>query len=192
MPDATPDRPTQLAIRSGASPVAASFAPITSPDVGEHCAVGLDAADITEFFSRPIGSFQGADYQRSFRLADGRVLWTFQDAFIAGRLVHNVGMIQSGRCFTVLNSGARSWLLGDSTSHMRRWHWILDGGISPDGSLVNLFVVQMNEHGSSYLSRVRPTALRRVVLDASTLDVVYVIDEEATGADLSGWSCDKR
>jgi len=71
---------------------------------------------------------------------------------------------------------------------MRQWHWILDGGISPDGSTVNLFVVQMNENGNSYLSRVRPTALRRVVLDGSTLEVVDVLDEEATGVDLYGWS----
>ena len=60
------------------------FAPISSPDVGDHCASGLDAAAITEFFSQPIGSFQGADYQRALRLADDRVLWTFQDAFVSG------------------------------------------------------------------------------------------------------------
>jgi hypothetical protein len=180
--------PPQLAVGADPSPAADPFAPITSPDVGEHCAAGLEAGDINEFFSRPIGSFQGADYQRAFRLADDRVLWTFQDAFISGTLVHNVGMIQSGRCFTMLNSGARSWLLGDSTSHMRQWHWILDGGVNSAGDAVHLFVVQMNENGSSYLSRVRPTAIRRVVLDASTLEVVDVIDEEASGDDLYGWS----
>jgi hypothetical protein len=169
------------------SATADPFAPIASPDVGDHCAGGLDADGITDFFSEPIGDFQGADYQRAFRLADGRVLWTFQDAFLSGTLVHNVAMIQSGRCFTMLNSGARSWLLGGLTRHMRRWHWILDGSMNADGTEIHLFVVQMDETGKRYLTRPRPTALRRVVVDAMTLDPIDVIDEPATGADLYGW-----
>lgn len=169
-------------------PVADPFGPITSPDVGDHCAASLDAADISAFFSQRIGRFQGADYQRALRLADGRVLWTFQDAFVSGTLVHNVGMVQSGRCFTVLNSGSRSWLLGDLTSHMHQWQWILDGSMSADGTEVHLFVVQMNETGPRYLSRNRPTALRRVVLDATTLTPIRVVDEAAQGEDLYGWS----
>ncbi len=98
------------------------------------------------FFSEPIGALQGADYQRALRLDDARVLWTFQDAFISGTLVHNVGVLQSGRCFTLLNDGARSWLFADTTVHMHQWHWILDGGQASDGS-VHLFVAQMNERG---------------------------------------------
>jgi hypothetical protein len=172
----------------------APFGPVTSPDVGDHCAPSLGAADMTEFFSNPIGSFQGADYQRAFRLADGRVLWTFQDAFVSGNLVHNVGMVQSGRCFTMLKSGAswwlsgsRSWLLGHLTSPMQQWHWIFDGGMNSTGTEFHLFVVEMNEIGSSYLSRTRPTAMRRVVLDATTLEVVTVVEEAPTGDDLYGW-----
>ncbi|MGA9275591.1 hypothetical protein [Ilumatobacter sp.] len=163
------------------------FAPVTSPGVGDYCAAGLSADELSEFFARPIGGFQGADYQRAFKLEDGRVLWTFQDAFIQGTLVHNVGMVQSGRCFTVLNDGGRSWLLGDLTSHMRQWHWILDGGPAADGT-VQLFVVQMNETGGSYLTRTRPSTLRRVVLDSATLEVLDVIDEPPTGEDLYGWA----
>jgi hypothetical protein len=72
-------------------PTSDPFAMITSPDVGDHCAEGLSADALTDFFSEPIGALQGADYQRAFRLADDRVLWTFQDAFISGTLVHNVG-----------------------------------------------------------------------------------------------------
>ena len=164
------------------------FAPISSPDVGDHCASSLDASDITEFFSQPVGTFQGADYQRAFRLTDDRVLWTFQDAFVSGTLVHNVGIIQSGRCFTLLNDGAKSWLLGDVTSHMQQWQWILGGGTNSDGTQLHVYVVQMNETGSSYLSRTRSSALRRVVLDASTLEVVEVIDEPILEGDLYGWS----
>jgi hypothetical protein len=168
--------------------VVSAFAPITSPDVGDHCSAGLEADDITDFMSEPIGDLQGADYQRTFRLADDRVLWTFQDAFVSGTLVHNVGMIQSGRCFTLLNSGARSWLLSDLTDHMRQWQWILDGTMNADGTEVHLFVVQMNETGGGYLSQSRPTAMRRVVLDAATLEPVDIIEESLTGDDLYGWS----
>ena len=165
-----------------------AFAPLTSPDIGDHCAAGLDAQDISDFFSLPIGDFQGADYQRALRLPDDRVLWTFQDAFIGDTLVHNVGMVQSGRCFTLLNDGARSWLLAEDTSHMRQWQWILGGGIGTDGTQIHLFVVQMNETGDAYLSRTRPTAFRRVVLDAGTLHTVEVVDESTAGGELYGWS----
>ncbi|MEM9038843.1 MAG: hypothetical protein AAGD33_02990 [Actinomycetota bacterium] len=182
MAEMTP--PVVATVSDGADPLAR----VTSPDVGEYCADGLDAAGLTAFFDRPIGEFDGADYQRAFRLDDGRVLWTFQDGFVGGSLVHNVGMVQSGRCFTVLNERRRSWLLADSTSHMTRWHWILDGAMHADGSTFHLFVVEMTETGSTYLARARPTALRRVVLDASTLEVVDVIDDEIIDDDLFGWS----
>ena len=116
------------------------------------------------------------------------MLWTFQDAFIGDTLVHNVGMVQSGRCFTLLNDGARSWLLAEDTSHMRQWQWILGGGIGPDETRYHLFVVQMNETGDAYLSRTRPTAFRHVVLDAGTLHTVEVVDESTAGGELYGWS----
>jgi hypothetical protein len=181
-PDATPERVVETMLAPD------PLGPVTSPDVGDHCASSFDAADLTDFFSQPIGDFQGADYQRAFRLPDDRVLWTFQDAFISGILVHNVGIIQSGRCFTLLNTGARSWLLGELTSHMQQWQWILDGGVNADMTKFHLFVVQMNETGGSYLSRTRPTTLRRVVLDASSLDVLDVIDEPDRDGELYGWS----
>jgi len=172
---------------SAGVPLADPFGPVTSPDVGDHCAASLDAADITEFFAHPIGSFAGADYQRALRLPDDRVLWTFQDVFLAGTLVHNVGMIQSGRCFTLLNDATTPWLFGNRTSRMQRWHWILGGGLSADGTLIHLFVVQMDETGGSYLSRTRPTALHRVVLDAVNFGVVEVVDESWSDGDLYGW-----
>ena len=161
---------------------------ITSPDVGEHCADDLSAEALTRFFSDRIGEFGGADYQRAVRLPDDRVLWTFQDAFVDGALLHNVAMVQSGRCFSRLGRTDRSWLLDDLTSSLRRWHWILDGVVSADGLRVHLYVVEMEETGPRYLSRTRPRALRRVVLDAAALDVVDIVVEPATGDDLYGWS----
>lgn len=164
------------------------WGPITSPDVGNHCADGLAVDDLARFFAESIGPLQGADYQRAIRLPDDRVLWTFQDGFVDGVLVHNVGVVQSGRCFTVVNDDRRSWLLPDLTHHLTRWHWILGGDVGDAGTTVTLFVVQMEETGDSYLTRPRPTVLRRVVLDARTLDVVDVVVEPATGEDLYGWS----
>lgn len=165
------------------------FAPVTSRDEGEHCAANLDAAGIGDFFSQPIGTFQGADYQRAFKLPDGRVLWTFQDAFVSGTLVHNVAMVQSGRCFTTLNNGARSWLLGDQTSHMSQWHWIFDGAVSADGTEFHLYIAQMTARTGNYIDgKVDVTGLDRVVLDAATLDVKTVIAETIEGLDLYGWS----
>lgn len=183
-----PARVERSADRLAETTQAVSLNVLTSPDHGEHCASGFDAAGLTEFFASPIGSFGGADYQRAVRLADDRVLWTFQDAFIDGTLVHNVGMVQSGRCFSMLNNGARSWLFGDQTSHMRKWHWILGGAINSDGTEIDVFVVEMTETGQTYLDKPRPTALRRVVLDASTLEVRGTFDEVSSDGDLYGWS----
>ena len=72
-------------------------------------------------------------------------------------------MVQSGRCFTTLNNGARSWLLGDQTSHMRQWHWIFDGAASTDGTEFHLYVAQMTARTDDYIDgRVDVTALDRV------------------------------
>ena len=70
---------------------------------------------------------------------------------------------------------------------MRQWQWILGGGTNTDGTQIHLFVVQMSETGSTYLSRTRATALRRVVLDAATLAVLDVVEEPTNGDDLYGW-----
>lgn len=161
---------------------------LTSPDVGAECADGLSAADLSAFFGAPIGSFQGADYQRATRLPDDRVLWTFQDAFLDGVLVHNAGLIQSGRCFTLLNRERRSWLFPEETIHQRRWYWPLAGAPTNDGTLIALFVVEMHEAGSTFLSHPIPTRVHRVELDVTTLGVVATHDESATLPDLYGWS----
>jgi len=182
---AAPDRPVDIP----ELPTSEPFAAVTSPDAGDHCAANLDADGLGDFFGGTIGTFQGADYQRSFKLPDGRVLWTFQDAFVSGTLVHNVGMVQSGRCFTTLNNGARSWLLGDQTSHMRQWHWIFDGAANADGTEFHLYVAQMTARTDDYIDgRVDVTGLDRVVLDAATLGVKTVVPETIEGRDLYGWS----
>lgn len=166
----------------------ASLSPLRSPDVGDHCATGLGAGDLSEFFARPIGSIQGGDYQRAIRLPDDRVLWTLQDAFVDGHLVHNVAMVQSGRCFSMLGRDHESWLFDGDTVPERRWHWILGGDVGRDESEVHLFVVEMGEPGPHYLSNATPVALRRVVVDAATLEPERIVDVAATGHDLYGWT----
>ena len=148
----------------------------------------MSADDLTALFGAPIGSFQGADYQRAIRLPDDRVLWTFQDAFLDGVLAHNAGLIQSGRCFSLLNRDQRSWLFPAETIDRRRWYWPLAGAPASDGTLIVLFVVEMHETGSTFLSHPIPMRVHRVELDAATLDVVASHDEPATLPDLYGWS----
>lgn len=183
-----PATATVRANRIGNQHVSDPFDALRSPDAGEHCAAGLGAADLAAFFAQPIGRLQGSDYQRALRLPDDRVLWTFQDAFIDGQLVHNAALIQSGRCFTLLNEGTHPWLLAELTSRFKRWHWILDGTIVADRTQITLFVVEMHELGATYLTSVRPVHVRRVTLDARSLTVVSIVDELRTGDDLYGWS----
>jgi hypothetical protein len=163
------------------------FGPVTSRDHGDVCIDGLTASDLSRLLAGAVDGLQGADYQRAIRLPDDRVLWTFQDAFIGDALVHNAAILQSGRCFTLLNTAGRSWLLADETAHMQRWHWILGGGMTDDDR-VALFVVEMIETGRSYLSETRPVQVRRVELDVVDFSVVAVFDEPSAGADLYGWS----
>src|SRR5262245_6102746 len=79
----------------------------------------VPAVDLTAAFAAGPDGFRGADYQRAIDLPDGRRLWTFQDAFVArsgggDALVHNVGVVQDGACFDLLQSGSAerpaSWL----------------------------------------------------------------------------------
>lgn len=165
-----------------------ALGPLTSPDVGASCADGLDAEHLNAFVSDGIAGIGGADYQRAIRLPDDRVLWTFQDAFVNGRLLHNVAVIQSGRCFTRVGPGDRSWLFADDTDHQRRWFWVLDGVVSADETTVELFVVEMRETGPQYLSRTRPSALRRVTVDLSNLEATGAVEEPWLDDRLYGWS----
>jgi hypothetical protein len=176
------------ATRIGTQLLVDRFGPITSVDAGPNCATSLSAADLAAFFSGPIGPFQGGDYQRTVRLPDDRVLWTFQDAFIEGALVHNAAFVQSGRCFTLLDPSRASWLLADETIPLRRWHWILGGDVTTDRTRIALFVVEMRETGDRYLHRPRPVVLRRIDLDATSLEVIGMREQPRTGDDLYGWS----
>jgi hypothetical protein len=130
------------------------------------CAAGTGARALTARFREGIGPLIGADYQRAFPLPDGRRLWVFQDAFIRTSkgtisLVHNVGLLQEGPCFTLLRSGTaddpRPWIAAGRTSQERRWFWPLGGTVAADGTF-RLFVAEMIERGPRYLSNPEPVA----------------------------------
>ena len=161
--------------------------PITSPDRGDWCAAGLDAASLTRFWSQQLGDDSGGDYHHALRLPDGRVLWTVQDAIIAGRLVHNAGFIQSGRCFTLLNDGTRPWLMADETDPEHHWFWILSGSPAADGT-IQLFVAEMTELGDHYLAHAEPQATWLVTVDATSLQQIEAELAPDSSTDLYGFS----
>ena len=173
------------------------LAPVTSPNSGAWCANGTDAASLNAFFSQAHGTFYGADYQRSYRLPDGRVLWMFQDAFITNTagvktLQHNVGMIQSGRCFSLLRAGTsavpKSWILWDKTVDRHVWYWPMGGAPSADGKTFQLFMAEMTERGSGYLTKTEPTAMYIVNIRVSDLWVTGYAKAPDTSGELYGWS----
>ena len=142
------------------------------------CTTSNDPAGLNNFFeSGP--AIAGADYQRAFALADGRVLWLFQDAFIRSRngttFTHNAGLVQSGRCFTLLQGGTLAspaeYLFADMTQRQRHWFWPLAGDMGSDGRF-HLFVAEMRENGPSYLTFTEPIATWVVTIDLNTLQVV--------------------
>jgi hypothetical protein len=158
------------------------------------CAAGTTAADLTAFFAGgdPI---IGADYQRAYPLPGGRILWLFQDAFLptthGPQLVHNVGLLQSGRCFQLLRNGSTdaptSYLLPELTDRYDRWFWPLGGDVGAGGDL-HVFVAELREHGPKYLTRTEPIATWLVTIDVADLSVVERRYAPDASAELYGWS----
>ncbi len=197
---ATPTRgPSTQVTETLASPTETTFVRITAMNPAEQlaepvCAAGTTAADLTAFFDG--GSpMIGADYQRAYPLPDGRVLWLFQDAFLptsnGSQLVHNVGLLQSGRCFQLLRNGSAdvptSYLLPELTDRYHRWFWPLGGDVGTDGNL-HVFVAEMRERGPRYLTRTEPIATWIVTIDADSFDVLAAGLARNPSAELYGWS----
>ncbi len=154
---------------------------------------GPDA--LSRMFDSEPGGVIAADYQRAVPLPDGRTLWLFQDATIrlpppavppvptvppsppapTERLLHNIGIVQAGSCFTVLHGGTdaepTAWLLGNLTQPFAHWFWPLGAEMGNDGVLY-VFVAEMYERGGLYLSATEPTRTRVVAIDPATLNVV--------------------
>jgi hypothetical protein len=170
--------------------------PEDTAEVASSCLDEEVTADsLNERFENGVGDMIGADYQRAFELADGRVLWVFQDAVFADgadgtSLVHNGGAIQDGMCFETLASHdgglAESWVAADDTQPFTHWYWPLDGYQHDDDTFV-LFLAEMAERGNHYLDNATPVATRTVEIDLATLDPGPLARAPNPGTDLYGF-----
>lgn len=143
------------------------------------CTTSTDPSGLNKFFETG-PALAGADYQRPFALPDGRVLWLFQDVYFRGRngtasFAHDGGLVQSGTCFTLLQSGNYAnpgeYLFPDMTQRHQHWFWPLSGDMGVDGRF-HLFVAEMRENGPAYLSFTEPIATWIVTIDLTTMQIV--------------------
>lgn len=179
------------------------------------CLGSTGPADLTRLFSREPGGVIAADYQRAVALPDGRTLWLFQDATIrlpepppppptttdpalppvppppTDRLLHNIGMIQSGSCFTVLRTGTaadpRAWLLPEQTTPFFHWFWPLGAEMGSDGRLY-VFAAEMFERGGLYLAATEPTGTRMIAVDLASMRVTNSYTPPGSSPALYGFS----
>jgi hypothetical protein len=181
---------------TGTAPAAALVPAPTLAAAPTACAAGTNAAQLTARFASGIGPVIGADYQRAFPLPDGRKLWVFQDALIrtpsgATRLVHNIGLVESGRCFTLLRAGTaedpQPWIGAANTSPLQHWFWPLGGSVAADGTF-RLFAAELVELGPRYLSKTEPVATWVARIELPALRVTGLRPAPDSSAQLYGWS----
>ena len=176
--------------------IGAVTAPHIAAAVSDGCLQQSTSAEpLNAAFNSGLDNIVGADYQRAFELADGRVLWVFQDAFIdegAGdpTLVHNAGAIQDGMCFTSLAGGTEtrpaSWVAPEQTNRFRHWYWPLDG-YQQDAQTFVLYLAEMEERGSAYLTNAIPIATVSVEIDLDTMTASKLGQAPNSTADLYGF-----
>lgn len=141
-----------------AGPAPTQAAPGRAPLVAEPvCLADTGPDQLDTMFDTEPGGVIGADYQRAAPLPDGNVLWTFQDAEVrlpngTRRLVHNIGIMQTGSCFRVLMSGTtddpQPWLFPNQTTPFAHWYWPLDATVGAD-ERVHVFAAEMYERLTS-------------------------------------------
>ncbi len=160
------------------------------------CLPGATPGELDRLFVSELGGVVGADYQRTTPLPGGRVLWTFQDAEVrrpdgSTVLVHNIGMVQDGTCFSVLLGGTATdpqpWLFAESTTPFVRWYWPLGAEVGVDG-LLYVFAAEMYERGPGYLVRTEPTSTAVAVVDTQTWTVLRSATPANPSDALYGWS----
>jgi hypothetical protein len=163
---------------------------------GGDCDAPVTAEMLNDAFGESPDGLVGADYQRAYELPDGRMLWTFQDAYVddgAGgpTLVHNAAMVQTGSCFELLHGGSEaspeSWVGAESTDPFDRWYWPLDGYVRDDDTLV-LYVAEVREPGPGYLERTEPVATWAVEVDLDTMTAGPLERAPNPGDELYGFS----
>ncbi len=177
--------------------VAAPAAIVTSSRVaGNFCLTLNTPAQYASMFDSEPGGVIGADYQRATEMPNGDVLWTFQDAEVrlpngTSTLVHNIGMVQQGTCFTVLIGGSPSapepWLFAADTAPFSRWYWPLDATPGNDGRMY-VFVAEMLERGDHYLDHVEPMSTLVASVDIDSHLVEQLGPARNSSAELYGWT----
>ncbi len=188
---------------------------LSAPDrlasAADVCLGSSSPASLTTMFESEPGGIIAADYQRAVPLPDGRTLWLFQDATIrlpppeeppepvdpedppppTERLLHNIGVLQTGSCFTVLRSGTtedpKEWLLADQTTTYGHWFWPLGAELGTDGNLY-VYVAEMFEHGALYLSAADPVRTRIVGINLSSMNVTFAGIPPGSSSQLYGFS----
>lgn len=159
------------------------------------CTGDVSAAGLNATFAGQVEGIAGADYQRAFPLPDGRRLWVFQDAFVrtsqGPELVHNVGLVQTGRCFRLLRSGTaaapRPWIGSGRTAPLHRWFWPLGGAVAANGTF-RLFLAEMIERGPRYLSQTEPVRTWMATISLPSLRVIRLRPAPDASPRLYGWS----
>ena len=160
------------------------------------CLPSAAAPDLTRLFDSEPANIIGADYQRATQIDEDTTLWTFQDAEVripggGSRVVHNVGAVQEGNCFTFLMSGGRTdpqpWLYAEHTASQFRWFWPLGAAMGSDERLY-VYLAEMNELGEEYLTHVVPSGTYVAAIDTTTWDVEWYGQPANGGADLYGFA----
>jgi hypothetical protein len=177
-------------LEGGAEVVESAF------EAASWCRPDTSPGSLSRLFDGDPGGIVGADYPRTLDLGGGVVFWTFQDARFrlsngSIRTVHNIGVVQTGRCFRMLTGGSagnpRSWLFDADTTPLRRWFWPLDAELGTDGRIY-VFMAEMREEGSHYLDRTVPQATRVAAVNTTTWNVEWYGSATNSSRDLYGWS----
>ena len=187
-------RAGSLVLLAGATSAMIGSSGVTA-NTGE-CGGLVTAETLNETFTDSTDGLVGADYQRALELPDGRVFWTFQDAYIDDgvgglTLLHNAAMIQTGSCFELLHGGTEGspepWVGADTTDPYARWYWPLDGYVADADTMV-LHFAEMVERSSGYLERTEPVATWMVEVDLTTMTVGPMERAPNPGEELYGFS----
>jgi hypothetical protein len=176
--------------------VMVATAVVASAADAASCAGDAASARMDQFFSSDdAAGLSGGDYPHVLPLPDGRVLWTLQDAFVGAdanlrddQFFHNVGMVQSGTCFSLLLGGRGSWIGSGVEIPLRHWYWPLDAELGADGYLW-VFVAEMsNPRGTGAATGAVPTATWRARVSLPELRVVDLAPATDPSTELFGYS----
>jgi hypothetical protein len=193
----------------------AALSTLSTPDrlasAADVCLGSSSPAALSTMFDSEPGGIIAADDQRAVPLPDGRTLWLFQDATIRlppptpptvpplpgepfpprEQLLHNIGMLQTGSCFTVLRSGTaqdpKEWLLADQTTTYGHWFWPLGAEMGSDGRLY-VYLAEMFERGALYLSATDPVRTRIVGINLASMRPTFAGIPPGSSSQLYGFS----